>query len=383
MITDSPHLYRQTGAAKGVPSQFLDLLIRAAYETEQHGLQAVLTLKHLAHQTGADRSYLRNVIGRDVDPYNEFLLHGKRLISSPHPPIRMVQKWILANILGSIACHPASFAYERNKSIAQCARRHLGARWLVKLDIHSFFPSIDEREIFRIFIGLGYRELISFEMARLCTRPGIGALNKISTERPLSRDYYRVIRKYRTPVGVGYLPQGSPTSGALANLVMRLIDERISEAISGTGIVYTRYADDITFSVTDRFSRQEAVDLIRMTDRILRLKGFLRHQKKTKVVPPGARKIVLGLLVDGDHLKIPVDTRSRLVNDIRGAEKFGLSPHTQHRNFSSALGFGEHIAGMLAYCHDVDPEWTEPLWRRWSIVLRNHNIPLTSIRAYR
>jgi RNA-directed DNA polymerase len=380
MITDSPHLYRQTALAQSVPPEFLDLLIRAAYETERHGLQAVLTLKHLAHQTGADHSYLRNVIGRDTDPYDEFLLQGKRLISSPHPAIRAVQKWILANILGRVACHPASFAYERNKSIAQCARRHLGAKWLVKLDIHNFFPSIDEREVFRIFTELGYRQLISFEMARLCTRPGIGALHKIPTDRPPSRSDYTTIRKYRTTAGVGYLPQGSPTSGALANLAMRLIDERITEAISGTSIIYTRYADDITFSTAEKFSRQDAVDLIRMTDRILRLKGFLRHERKTKVVPPGARKIVLGILVDSDHIKIPIDTRNRLVNDIRGAEKFGLLAHAHHRNFSSALGFGEHISGMLSYCHDVDPGWTEPLWKRWSIVLRNHNIPLTSTR---
>jgi RNA-directed DNA polymerase len=161
---------------------------------------------------------------------------------------------------------------------------------------------------------------------------------------------------------------------------MRLIDERISEAISGTGIVYTRYADDITFSIADEFSRRDATDLIKMADRILRLQGFLRHQKKTKIVPPGARKIVLGVLVDSGHLKIPVDTRNRLVNDIRGAEKFGLPAHARHRNFSSALGFGEHISGMLSYCHDVDPGWTEPLWKRWAVVLRSHNIPLTSIR---
>jgi RNA-directed DNA polymerase len=287
---------------------------------------------------------------------------------------------MLTNILDRVACHPASFAYERNKSIAQCARRHLGAKWLVKLDIHSFFPSIDEREIYQIFTRLGYRELIAFEMARLCTRPGIGARHKLATDRPLSRQSYTTIRKYRTTAGVGYLPQGSPTSGALANLVMHPIDERISEAITGTSIVYTRYADDITFSVAEQFSRQEAVELIRMVDRIFRLKGFLRHQKKTEVVPPGARKIVLGVLVDNDHLKIPVDTRSRLVNDIRGSEKFGLSTHARHRHFSSALGFGKHITGMLSYCHDVDPGWTEPLWKRWSIVLRSHNIPLISIR---
>jgi RNA-directed DNA polymerase len=380
MITDSPHLYRQTGAVAGMPPDFLDLLIQAAYATEQHGLTSVLTLKHLAHQTGAEHIYLRNIIGRKVDPYGEFEVHGKRLISSPHPPLRAVQRWLLANILNHVPCHSASFAYERGKSIAQCASRHLGARWLVKLDVHSFFPSIDEREIFQVFLELGYRELVSFEMARLCTRPGIGALHRTIREKPVNRDRYSVINKYRTATGMGYLPQGSPTSGALANLVMRVIDDRITEAISGIGVVYTRYADDITFSASGPFSRRDAVDLIKMTDSIFRLKGLLRHQKKTKIVPPGARKIVLGLLVDGDRLRISVDARGRLLNDIRGAERFGLSSHSRHRKFSSALAYGEHIAGMLAYCHDVDPDWTEPLWRRWAIVLSDHNIPFNSIR---
>jgi RNA-directed DNA polymerase len=103
--------------------------------------------------------------------------------------------------------------------------------------------------------------------------------------------------------------------------------------------------------------------------------GFLRHEKKTRVVPPGARKIVLGLLVDGDRVRIPVDARNRILNDIRGAERFGLHMHAQHRGFSSTIAFGEHLAGMLAYCHDVDPEWTAPLWQRWTKVLMRYNTP--------
>src|SRR5580698_2487530 len=165
MITGFPHLYHRQGIAAGRPPELLELFIRRANATEEHGLSAVLTLKHLAHQTGADHGYLRDIVGRNIDPYAEFILNGKRRISSPKPPLLAVQKWMLTHILAHVACHPASFAYERNKSIAQCARRHLGASWLVKLDVHDFFSSIDERRVSRVFNELNYGSLISFEMA--------------------------------------------------------------------------------------------------------------------------------------------------------------------------------------------------------------------------
>jgi RNA-directed DNA polymerase len=377
MITGSPHLYLRNGLAAGRSPESLAYFIRRAYATERHGVGAVLTLKHLAHQTGADHGYLRDIVGRDIDPYAEFLLNGKRRISSPRPPLLVVQKWILTHIVGRVPCHPASFAYERNKSIAQCARRHLGASWLVKLDVHDFFASIDERQVFQVFTELNYGHLVSFEMARLCTRLGIGARHRIPSAKSVSSARYTVINKYRSPAGLGFLPQGSPTSGALANLVLRDIDRQITEAVAGAGIVYTRYSDDIVFSTAGTFSRREASDLIRMADVMLGRKGFLRHEKKTRVIPPGARKIVLGLLVGGDRIRVPVDARNRILNDIRGAEKFGLPAHARHRDFSSAIAFGEHLAGMLAYCHDVDPEWTAPLWRRWLGILRDNAIPET------
>ena len=379
MITDSPHLYHRSGLAAGRSPELLELFIQRACATEQHGSSAVLTLKHLAHQTGADHGYLREIVGRKIDPYTEFLLHGKRQISSPKPPLLAVQRWLLTHILGRVPCHPASFAYERNKSIALCARRHLGASWLVKLDVHDFFASIDERRIFQVFSELNYANLVSFELARLCTRPGIGAQHRITLPKSASPSRYTVINRYQTSAGLGFLTQGGPTSGALANLVMRDIDMRISEAVEGTGIVYTRYSDDMIFSTSGSFSRREASELIQMADRMLGRDGFRRHEKKTRVISPGARKIVLGLLVDGDRIRVPVDARKRILNDIRGAERFGLPAHAQHREFSSTIAFGEHIAGMLAYCHDVDPEWTHPLWRRWAKILNDYAIPLGSI----
>ena len=67
--------------------------------------------------------------------------------------------------------HDDSFAYRRGRSIRAAAERHVGAAWLVKLDLHDFFPSVSENRVYRTFQELGYANLVSFELGRLTTRP--------------------------------------------------------------------------------------------------------------------------------------------------------------------------------------------------------------------
>ena len=76
--------------------------------------------------------------------------------------------------------------------------------------------------------------------------------------------------------------------------MMYKCDEALNQIAAAEGLVYTRYADDITFSHADRFDRRRAEEVIRLTGKILRSHGFMLHSRKTKVVPPGSRKIVLG-----------------------------------------------------------------------------------------
>ncbi|MGX6608609.1 hypothetical protein ACWKSP_41845 [Micromonosporaceae bacterium Da 78-11] len=93
--------------------------------------------------------------------------------------------------------------------------------------------------------------------------------------------------------------------------------------------------------------------------------GFAVHDKKTRLTPPGARRIVLGLLVDGDRVRLPKKTRTRITTHIHAAEKFGLREHQIARGFTSALGLARHIDGLLAFASDIDPDWTEDLRNRW------------------
>jgi RNA-directed DNA polymerase len=149
MISTSPHQYRKKAEALGIPQELVRRAVQQSETVERQGLPAILTLRHLAHLTGADYKYLCSIVARVRDGYASFTIRkrsgGKRLIATPEPQLLAVQRWIARQVLLKRPTHPASMAYARGASPLACASRHLGARWLVKLDIHDFFESISAR----------------------------------------------------------------------------------------------------------------------------------------------------------------------------------------------------------------------------------------------
>ncbi|MGH8624952.1 MAG: reverse transcriptase family protein [Gammaproteobacteria bacterium] len=343
MITASPHLYLRRGQVLGVPDEVLRRALRHAERVEQQGLASILTLGHLAHRTGVPYQYLRGVVERRNDPYRVFEIRRrsgktKRLISTPEPTLMLAQKWLVKNVLNCLNPHPDSYAYQPRRSVRACATRHLGARWLAKADLHDFFHSINERSTYRVFLSAGYSPLVSLELARLCTRLSGHRLVDSST----SREDYPVIPNYHSTY-LGFLPQGAPTSGALANLVARRLDERLSAYAVAQRLVYTRYADDLIFSSGGEFRRGHAAAILQKVSLVAAECGFALHHRKSRIVPPGARKIVLGLLIDGDRIRIRKEMRSRIITHVRGVEKFGLSAHRAWCHRMSAP------PGMISY----------------------------------
>jgi RNA-directed DNA polymerase len=174
MIGVSPHQYRRKAESLGIPQQVVRHAVEQAENVEREGLPAILTIRHLAHLTGADYKYLRSIVARTHDGYAPFTIRkrngGRRLIAAPEPELLAVQRWIAKRVLLKREVHPASMAYARGASPLACAKRHVDARWVVKLDIHDFFESISERRVYFAFRECGYQPLIAFELARLCTR---------------------------------------------------------------------------------------------------------------------------------------------------------------------------------------------------------------------
>lgn len=162
----------------------------------------------------------------------------------------------------------------------------------------------------------------------------------------------------------------------LANLMMRDADTEIDAVARSHGLTYTRYADDLTFSTTKReFDRAHAGTVIQQIYRILGRFGLEPNLAKTQVIPPRARKIVLGLLVDQRAPRLTREFKSKMRMHLHYLELEGFGPvkHAQRRGFSAVAGLRSHLMGLAAYASQIEPVYGASLQSRihevpWPIV---------------
>lgn len=364
-----PHEYRRIAAQLGRSAVVTNRAIRRAAEISALGIIPVLTLGELASRAGASSQYLREIISRRSDPYTDITRRKKdgttRPIASPEPVLMDVHRWVLENMLGAAPAHHCSWAYRSGRSIVGCAAEHIGARWLVKVDVHNFFGSIDEIRVYELFRGLRYPSLLSFELSRLCTRAEVGIPQA-----------WRRDRGPYTQVPVGVLPQGAPTSGALANAAMLEVDDALAALAERHNLTYTRYSDDLVFSAVSRFSRGQAAGIVAKVDATLRRHRLQIHRRKTSVVTPGARKVVLGLLLEKDGVALPLRFKRRIQTHVRGVGTFGLVAHAEHRRFRSVLSMIEHVDGCIAFAKSVDASFAASVKAEWNDALSKQGFPV-------
>ena len=333
-----PQQYKKDGVSIGRHETLLENAIAQSEKViySQSGLPSILSLNHLATRTGVSYKLLRQFVNRSGnDSYKKFSIRkragGRRFIHVPAPPLIHVQRWLNEYILKDIPVHTASHAFRSGNSIQNCAAKHCGARWMIKLDITDFFESTSEIQVFRVFRKLGYQPLVAFELSRLCT---------IATAWTSPRRYYRqwYVRKENDEISeyserlLGYLPQGAATSPLLSNLVMRDCDEKLSAIANQYSLTYTRYSDDLTFSTRSKsFQRSDAKNVIFEVYKILSQVGYRPQYRKTKIIPPGSKKIVLGLNVDGSTPRLQKEYKDRIRQHLYYLEKYGISEHINSR----------------------------------------------------
>lgn len=355
----SQHYLAQGRKLRLSPAQLQEAVrqSRRLVRRRPQALPVLLTLCHLAKRTGIEYSSLRAYVGRQaVEPYRHFRIRkrsgGTRRICVPEPTLGAVQAWIAENILQRADVHSASHAFKKGDSIARCAEAHAGARWLVKMDIADFFGSISEIDAYRVFKSLGYNPLVSFELARICTElPSQSDKHKLLSWK---RHYVRSGIPAYSKEYIGRLPQGAPSSPMLANLTMIETDQQLTEIASSYGMTYTRYSDDLTFSTAGDFDKSSAYSLIEEVAEVLKRRNLFPNRRKTTVVHPGARRVVLGLLVDGDAPRLTRAFRDRLRQHLYFLEKRGIVAHVQARGFESTGGLYRHLRGLIDYAKSVD-----------------------------
>ena len=335
-----------------------------------NSLPSVLSLNHLAKRTGVGYDRLRSFVSRteidggvQTEAYEKFSIRkrsgGRRFIHVPHPKLMHVQRWINEHILKKIPPHAASQAFSKGCSIQKCAARHCGSKWLIKLDITDFFESISEIQVYRVFRELEYQPLVAFELARLCTigtfwRSPRRQFPQWTVKKPNAE-----IEQYRQRL-LGYLPQGAPTSPLLSNLVMRQVDAKLNTLATENKLIFTRYSDDLSFSSRDtKFGRNASRKLIFEVYKVLSQAGFRPQFRKTTVVPPRGKKLILGLNVDGPRPRLQKAFKDRIRQHLYFLEKFGPIEHANDRQFDSVWGLKAHLKGLIDFAKIVEPDYAQ------------------------
>ncbi len=192
---------------------------------------------------------------------------GQRVIDSPEATL----KWIQRSILRVFTCvahpHKCAHGFVEEKSIISHASIHVNSRWVFVTDIQDFFPSIHWGRVYGLLQSKPFQA--SPTLARL--------LANLVTHQ-------------------GRLPQGSPTSPYLSNIVCRRMDHELFRWARTHGFRYSRYADDLTFSTNKRIvSDQDRGEI----ESIVKSEGFAINELKRRTVPNQCRQIVTGLVVNG------------------------------------------------------------------------------------
>lgn len=204
----------------------------------------------------------------------------KRIIYEPSYSMKLVQRWILEEILYKIPVSAYSYGFKKGLSnpLSLNANAHKDHLFVFKIDLKNFFPSISRDRVYYVFSNIGYNSTISNLFANICTLKNI-------------------------------LPQGAVTSPYLSNLVSVQLDKRVSKYCDKRGIAFTRYADDLTFSTNDRSQLRNIYPMIK---KIVEAEGFIINEAKTRFLTPKGRKVVTGITLSNGDLKAPKEMKRRV-----------------------------------------------------------------------
>ena len=263
----------------------------------------------------------------------------RRLIEAPNPTLEHLQRLLyesLAKVYGPSRC---VHGFLRGRSIVTNAQKHLNSRFVLNVDLEDFFPSITRQRIYgRLVVGpYRFQSKVAHLIAALAT------------------NYY------------GQLPQGSPSSPVIANILSAGLDTDLARLCTSLNCRYTRYADDITISIVRgelpfeiaRYPKARGTDQVVIGEElaaIINKHNFKINHRKSRLQSCWTRQVCTGLVVNGKTISPPRQYKRRLRSLIDHWRKNGwkdaakvLSKEENRRFFNDREKLMNHVVGRIAY----------------------------------
>lgn len=288
--------------------------------------------------------------------YRTFLIPRRRskdprVIHAPIKPIKDMQLKLAAALQACYRPPPAVHGYVRARSILSNAKTHSGKRWVLRLDIEDFFPSINYGRVRGMFMAypFNYSPDVATLLAQICCH-------------------------------ANELPHGAPTSPTISNLICRGLDKELLSLARREHCHYSRYCDDLIFSATRKFfpsalvkeDEQGSIVAGPEITAIITKHGFRINSEKTQLRPRAQRQMVTGLVVNSKP-NIPREYIRSLRNLLYvwrrysqedAQARFMAMQNPRYRPIGKplpALSFRWMIRGRVQYVGHIKG-WTDPVY---------------------
>jgi RNA-directed DNA polymerase len=277
-----------------------------------------------------------------------------RLIEAPKKTLKELQRRIARDLLALIPAHPAVHGFVPGRSIKTFVAPHTGKELVLRMDLHNFFPSIRAARVSNVFRTLGYGDHVAEYLTGLGTNAVPRRLWKNFSQR--DNDVFELHNLYARR----HLPQGAPTSPALANLCAYRLDVRLSALAQRAGATYTRYADDLAFSGDANFARCSGRFSIRVAAIALE-ESFAVNHHKTRFMRRGIRQHLAGLTAN-HHPNVSRRDFDQLKALLTNCLRHG--PASQNRE--AHPDFRAHLFGRIGFIEMINSQKAAKLRRLYN-----------------
>lgn len=269
-----------------------------------------------------------------------------RLIEAPKVRLKAMQHRILKGILAQVPAHDAAHGFVRARNTVSFTTPHAGRRCVLRMDVKDFFPSFRRARVLRVFLTMGYPEPVAAALADLCTTRTPRAV----CVQGLGESAAGMAEQMRSRLRRRHLPQGAPTSPALANLCAFAMDARLCGLARKFGAVYTRYADDLLFSGDGAFARDAARCEVYAAAVLLEC-GLEAAHRKTRIMRSSVSQRAAGLVMNL-RPAIPRRERELLEAILCNCVRRGVAG----QNRSGHRDFRAHLRGRIAQVVHLHPQ---------------------------
>jgi hypothetical protein len=267
-----------------------------------------------------------------------------------------IQRRILHEILDLVPVHDCTHGFVPGRSCVGAAQVHAGESVVVTVDLKDFFLNTRVARVHHVFRSLGYPWAVARALTSLCTAC---TPRSVFSRVPMARRHDWLTQKiHQSP----HLPQGAPTSPALANLAAWHLDVRARGLARTFGANYTRYADDLAFSGDPDFAARIKPFLAGLEE-IASSEGFALNDRKTRIMHRGGCQRVTGIVVN-DHVNVPRAAFDALKATLHNCRRNG--PAAENR--AGLHDFRAHLNGKVTWVEHVNPARGERLRRMFDAI---------------